>query len=174
MNVALGGTLHQAVQEVPGMIDHRDNPELRWTSSMAPRTRAIAPGGMLRRCWAPTEIMVNSLHGQGVNQLAPGLVVEAVADDGLVEALRSATAPGFTLAVQWHPEWRITTTRFDEDVRRLRQGLPRLPRQQKGARMTALNEGLGRGHPVAPLFSPSLCKSAPPVLMRLRHPRLQE
>ena len=54
------------------------------------------------------EIPVNSLHGQGVNELAPGLVVEAVAEDGLVEAFSVGAAPGFTLAVQWHPEWRIT------------------------------------------------------------------
>jgi putative glutamine amidotransferase len=55
------------------------------------------------------EIMVNSLHSQGVDSLAPGLVVEATADDGLVEAYTVATAPGFTLAVQWHPEWRLGT-----------------------------------------------------------------
>ena len=55
-----------------------------------------------------SEIMVNSLHGQGVHKLAPGLVAEARADDGLVEAYRVADASGFTLAVQWHPEWRFT------------------------------------------------------------------
>jgi putative glutamine amidotransferase len=54
-----------------------------------------------------TRIPVNSLHGQGVNELGPGLTVEAVAEDGLVEAFSVSTAPGFTLAVQWHPEWRI-------------------------------------------------------------------
>jgi putative glutamine amidotransferase len=53
------------------------------------------------------EIMVNSLHGQGIRQLAPGLAVEARADDGLVEAYRVADAKGFTLAVQWHPEWKF-------------------------------------------------------------------
>jgi putative glutamine amidotransferase len=50
---------------------------------------------------------VNSLHGQGVNELAPGLVVEATAEDGLVEAFSVRGSAGFTLAVQWHPEWRI-------------------------------------------------------------------
>ena len=53
------------------------------------------------------ELMVNSLHGQGVDRLAPGLSVEARADDGLVEAYTVPDAPGFALAVQWHPEWRI-------------------------------------------------------------------
>ena len=84
MNVALGGSLHQAVQAVPGKFDHRENPEL----------------GM-------DEIPVNSLHGQGVNSIAPCLTVEAVAEDGLVEAFTVSDSPGFTLAVQWHPEWRI-------------------------------------------------------------------
>ena len=54
------------------------------------------------------EIMVNSLHGQGIHKLAPGLAIEARADDGLVEAFRVADAEGFTLAVQWHPEWRFS------------------------------------------------------------------
>ena len=67
----------------------------------------LAPGGKLAQMLdgAP-DIMVNSLHGQGVDRLAPGLVAEATADDGLVEAFTVAGAPGFTLAVQWHPEWR--------------------------------------------------------------------
>jgi putative glutamine amidotransferase len=56
----------------------------------------------------PGDIAVNSLHGQGVNQLAKGLAIEARAADGLVEAFSVAGAPGFTLALQWHPEWRIT------------------------------------------------------------------
>jgi putative glutamine amidotransferase len=55
-----------------------------------------------------TEIMVNSLHGQGIDRLADGLRVEARAEDGLVEAYSVEGAAGFTLALQWHPEWRIT------------------------------------------------------------------
>ena len=57
-------------------------------------------------------VAVNSLHGQGVARLAEGLVVEALADDGLVEAFRADGAPGFNLAVQWHPEWRATDNEF--------------------------------------------------------------
>ena len=53
------------------------------------------------------QTMVNSLHGQGIDRLAPGIVVEAVADDGLVEAFSVPASPGFVLALQWHPEWRI-------------------------------------------------------------------
>ncbi len=51
--------------------------------------------------------MVNSLHSQGVDRLGDGLEVEAVAEDGLVEGFTVSDAPGFTLAVQWHPEWKV-------------------------------------------------------------------
>lgn len=108
MNVALGGSLHQAVQSVPGHFDHRENPELGMDEQYgdAHKVRLIE-GGMLHEILGAREIPVNSLHGQGVNELARGLTVEAVAEDGLVEAFSVSTAPGFTLAVQWHPEWRI-------------------------------------------------------------------
>ncbi len=49
---------------------------------------------------------MNSLHSQGVDRLSDGLQVEAVAGDGLIEAFIVAGAPGFTLGVQWHPEWK--------------------------------------------------------------------
>jgi putative glutamine amidotransferase len=108
MNVALGGTLHQAVQTVPGHFDHRENPELGMDEQYGDAHKIdIIEGGMLHRILGSTRIPVNSLHGQGVNELGPGLTVEAVAEDGLVEAFSVSTAPGFTLAVQWHPEWRI-------------------------------------------------------------------
>ncbi len=61
---------------------------------------------MARLAGAP-QAMVNSLHAQGVDRPGTGLVVEARAPDGLVEALRVADAPGFTLGVQWHPEWHV-------------------------------------------------------------------
>jgi putative glutamine amidotransferase len=113
LNVALGGTLHQALQEVPGMMDHRDSPQDPLEKQYGPAHRVhIAPGGKLARILdGAAEIMVNSLHGQGVDRLAPGLVAEASADDGLVEACTVAAAPGFTLAVQWHPEWQATANR---------------------------------------------------------------
>ena len=109
LNVALGGTLHQAVQQVPGMMDHRDSPLDPLEKQYGPAHRVhVAPGGKLARILGgAAEIMVNSLHGQGVDRLAPGLVAEATADDGLVEACSVSTAPGFTLAVQWHPEWQL-------------------------------------------------------------------
>lgn len=108
MNVALGGSLHQAVQTVPGHFDHRENPELGMDEQYGDAHKVrIIEGGMLHGILRASEIPVNSLHGQGVNELASGLTVEAVAEDGLVEAFSVSTSPGFTLAVQWHPEWRI-------------------------------------------------------------------
>ncbi len=110
INVALGGTLHQAVHEAPGMMDHRERPGAPLDVQYGPAHRVrLTQGGVLARLLdgLPQDggIMVNSLHGQGIAQLAPGLAVEAVADDGLVEAFTVAHAAGFALAVQWHPEW---------------------------------------------------------------------
>lgn len=109
INVALGGSLHQAVQEVPGMMDHRDDDEDPLDVQYGPAHRVkIEPGGMLSDILGgANEIMVNSLHGQGVDRLAEGLRVEARADDGLIEAFSMTGAKGFSLALQWHPEWRI-------------------------------------------------------------------
>jgi putative glutamine amidotransferase len=68
----------------------------------------LEPGGRMAQILGGAgDIMVNSLHGQGVARLAPGLAVEARAEDGLVEAYSMPAAPGFTLALQWHPEWHI-------------------------------------------------------------------
>ncbi|MET3134271.1 putative glutamine amidotransferase [Oxalobacteraceae bacterium GrIS 1.11] len=109
VNVALGGSLHQAVQEVDGMLDHREAKDLTLEQQYGPAHRVLLEpqGSMARILDGATEMMVNSLHGQGIARLAPGLAVEARADDGLVEAYTVAAAPGFTLAMQWHPEWRI-------------------------------------------------------------------
>lgn len=105
-NVALGGTLHQAVHRVAGFADHRDRDEdpLEVQYALA-HDILIEPGGVLERLLGTERIAVNSLHGQGVNRLAPRLKVEARAPDGLVEAFSVGDAPGFALAVQWHPEW---------------------------------------------------------------------
>jgi len=110
MNVALGGSLHQAVQEVEGKMDHRENPRLPLEEQYAPAHKImLEPGGVLQKILGgATETNVNSLHGQGIDRLAPGLAVEARAEDGLVEAFSVPFAPGFTLALQWHPEWKLT------------------------------------------------------------------
>ena len=106
-NVALGGSLHQAVQEVEGQHDHR-------APQGAPAEQAygfahavvVEPGGRLESMIDSAQFEVNSVHGQGVNRLAQGLRVEARAPDGLVEAFSVEEAAGFNLCVQWHPEWQ--------------------------------------------------------------------
>ena len=109
VNVALGGTLHQAVHGVEGMHDHREHKGHTLAEQYAPSHRVVVePDGALAQMLnGAAHIMVNSLHGQGIARLAPGLAVEARADDGLVEAYRVRDAKGFTLAVQWHPEWKL-------------------------------------------------------------------
>lgn len=108
MNVAFGGSLHQRVHEVEGMLDHRepaDQPlEVQYASRHALR---LQPGGILAGLGLPQQIEVNSIHGQGVERLGPGLRIEALAPDGLIEACSVEGAPRFALGVQWHPEWQV-------------------------------------------------------------------
>lgn len=106
-NVALGGSLHQTVQEQPGLQDHRAPPEQPPEIAYAAQHEVhILPGGRLEKLLGVRPVEVNSLHGQGVKKLAPGLRVEAVAPDGLVEAFSIDRSPGFSLCLQWHPEWQ--------------------------------------------------------------------
>lgn len=107
MNVALGGTLHQALCEVPGMAEHREDKASPLEKQYARGHKVqLVAGGILAGILGSDEIWVNSLHGQGIDRLAPGLVVEARAADGLVEAFRVSDGGAFALGVQWHPEWR--------------------------------------------------------------------
>jgi putative glutamine amidotransferase len=106
LNVALGGSLHQHVHEIPGRLDHREPadapPDIEYGPS---HSIAIAPGGLLARLSGMGEAMVNSLHHQGVDRLAPDLTAEAHAPDGQIEAVSHPGAKAFLLGVQWHPEW---------------------------------------------------------------------
>jgi putative glutamine amidotransferase len=111
VNVALGGSLHQRVQEVPELDDHRED-------QSAPLDQQYGPGhsvqlsGSLARIAGASSAIVNSLHGQGINKLGRGLVVEATAPDGLIEAVRLDSDDSFLLAVQWHPEWKVVENPF--------------------------------------------------------------
>jgi putative glutamine amidotransferase len=121
LNVALGGSLHQNVHELPGKGEHRMNRAL--PSEMRVEVRhpiVIQPGGMLERLSGRTgEVMVNSLHAQGIDRPADGLFIEAVSDDGIIEAVSLPGAKGFVLGVQWHPEhpvpmqWPLSKVMFD-------------------------------------------------------------
>lgn len=113
LNVALGGTLHQHVQEVSGFADHRSDKTKSRDERYAPVHKVtIEPGGVFATLWPEPEVMVNSLHGQGIDRLAPGLAIEARAPDGLIEAVRVKDAKAFALGVQWHPEWKVTENQF--------------------------------------------------------------
>ncbi|CEM57989.1 gamma-glutamyl-gamma-aminobutyrate hydrolase family protein [Xanthomonas campestris] len=112
VNVALGGRLHQRVHEVPGLADHREDRsaplDIQYGTAHPVQ---LQPGGWLAGMSDTAQVQVNSLHGQGIATLAAGLLVEATAPDGLIEAFRGP-GPGFLLAVQWHPEWRVTQHPF--------------------------------------------------------------
>jgi putative glutamine amidotransferase len=113
MNVAFGGTLHQKVQDLPGHLDHREDKEQPLDVQYSPAHDLVLERGSKLREIAQAEfVRVNSLHSQGVDRLGNGLVVDARAPDGLVEAFHVARAPSFALAVQWHPEWQVMSNSF--------------------------------------------------------------
>ena len=108
MNVAFGGTLHQLVHEIPGYHVHKENPEDPLDIMYGPVHEVLfQEAGFLAGVTGQSRTQVNSLHAQGVNRLADELQVEAVADDGLIEAFVVKNAPGYTLGIQWHPEWQV-------------------------------------------------------------------
>ena len=113
MNVSFGGTLHQRVHEVPGYRVHKENSEDPIEIQYGPAHPVeFTPGGMLERITGKKKAMVNSIHSQGIDVLGEELEIEAVADDGLIEAFTVREAPGFTLGVQWHPEWKTMENAF--------------------------------------------------------------
>ena len=112
MNVAFGGTLHHEIRELPGRVNHR-MPRLE-TGEIHPDPTVVfadrhdvklVPGGVFARLFGCDTIRVNSLHGQGILEPGTRIVVEGVAEDGTIEAIRIADAPGFALGVQWHAEY---------------------------------------------------------------------
>ncbi len=102
LNVALGGSLHQQVHDVPGRLDHRGGPGAKPEQYRPKHTVALA--GRLAAITGQAAITVNSVHEQAIDRLAPRLVAEATAPDGTIEGVRVEGAT-FALAVQWHPEW---------------------------------------------------------------------
>lgn len=107
LNVALGGTLTPAVHDLPGKLDHRrpknDDLDVQYGSHQKARLTA---GGRLAELLGHEEIMINSLHRQAIQDLAPRLAVEATAEDGTIEAVWVKDAKDFALGVQWHPEYK--------------------------------------------------------------------
>ena len=110
LNVALGGSLHQKLHEVEGFIEHREDPSAPVEVQYAPsHAMHVQPGGILAGLGLPAEFEVNSIHTQGIDRVAPGLRVEAIAPDGLVEAVSVESDKAFALAIQWHPEWQVSS-----------------------------------------------------------------
>lgn len=117
LNVALGGTLHIAVHDLPGRIDHRAPPEASLQDRFALRHRVrLRPDGPIAHIVGGNDIMINSVHRQAIDRVAERLQIEGEAEDGTVEAVSLRDYPGFALSVQWHPEFLART---DEPSHRL-------------------------------------------------------
>jgi putative glutamine amidotransferase len=107
LNVALGGTLHQHIQEVTGRFDHREDKDAPLDAQYGPvHDVRTMPDGLLAKIVPEPSFKVNSLHSQGIDRLAASLHADAVAPDGQIEAVSMPKAKGFLLGVQWHPEWK--------------------------------------------------------------------
>jgi putative glutamine amidotransferase len=112
MSVAFGSSLHPEIRELPGRVNHRMprlengdiHPDLAVVFADRHEVR-LAPGGVFARILGCEAIRVNSLHGQGILERGERVIVEGVADDGTIEAIRIADTPGFALGVQWHAEY---------------------------------------------------------------------
>lgn len=110
LNVALGGSLHYRVHELPGKMDHRMPREGTSEEKFALRHHIeIDEGGLLTALESSRRVKVNSAHGQGLDRVASDLTVEAMAEDGIIEAVSLRGAPALTVAVQWHAEWNWET-----------------------------------------------------------------
>ncbi|MCY4303461.1 MAG: gamma-glutamyl-gamma-aminobutyrate hydrolase family protein [Aestuariivita sp.] len=106
VNVAMGGTLFPEIRDLPGRMNHRMPVDSTLEEKFALRHKVVLKeNGIFHRLFGQREVMTNSLHGQGIKSPGQRIVVEGCALDGTEEALFIKDAPGFTLSVQWHPEW---------------------------------------------------------------------
>ncbi|MFO1159531.1 MAG: gamma-glutamyl-gamma-aminobutyrate hydrolase family protein [Reyranellaceae bacterium] len=112
MNVAFGGSLHPEIRELPGRMNHRmprlENGEVHPDPLVVFADRhevRLTPDGVFARLFGQESIRVNSLHGQGILKPGERVICEGIAEDGTIEAIRIADAPGFALGVQWHAEY---------------------------------------------------------------------
>lgn len=109
VNVAMGGSLYPEIRELPGRMNHRMPPDGTLDEKFELRhTVRFAQGGVFHRLMGAEEVMTNTLHGQGIKTAGDRVVIDGHADDGTPEAIYLEGAPGFTLAVQWHPEYKAS------------------------------------------------------------------
>ena len=107
--MALGGTLHPEIRDLPGRMNHRMPPDGSLEEKFALRhVVKMSDGGVFHQLLGAREVMTNTLHGQGIKTSGARVVIDGTAKDGTPEAIYVEDAPGFTLAVQWHPEWDAT------------------------------------------------------------------
>jgi putative glutamine amidotransferase len=105
-NVAFGGTLYPEIRDLPGRMNHRMPPDGTIEEKFALRHEITVPAdGVFAKVFGSDKVMVNSLHGQGIKEKGAKIVIEGYASDGTPEAIYVTDSPGFSLAVQWHPEW---------------------------------------------------------------------
>ncbi len=105
-NVAFGGTLHPEIRDIPGRMNHRMPPDGTLEEKFALRHEiALSKGGKFARVFGSDTVMVNSLHGQGIEEAGDRIIIEGTAPDGTPEAIHVDGASGFAMAVQWHPEY---------------------------------------------------------------------
>jgi putative glutamine amidotransferase len=141
MNVAFGGSLHPEIRDLPGRMNHRmlrlPNGEIHPDQQVIYGERhdvRLTPGGVFANLLGKETVRVNSLHGQGILDLGRRIVIEGTAEDGTIEAIRVADAPGFALGVQWHAEYEAQRNAVNRalfqafgaavsDNRRRRQGM---------------------------------------------------
>ncbi|MEO0939588.1 MAG: gamma-glutamyl-gamma-aminobutyrate hydrolase family protein [Pseudomonadota bacterium] len=106
VNVAMGGSLYPEIRDLPGRDNHRMPPDGTLEEKFALRHAvSFTENGPFHRLMGAQEVMTNTLHGQGIKAPGTGIVIDGVAPDGTPEAIYIDGAPGFTLSVQWHPEW---------------------------------------------------------------------
>lgn len=111
MNVAMGGTLHPEVRELPGKMNHRMPPGEKDPAIIFRKrhTVTLTRGGAFEKLLGTTEIVTNSLHGQAIIEWSDRVVIEGIAEDGVIEAISIRDAPSFALGVQWHAEYEAAS-----------------------------------------------------------------
>ncbi|WP_415184752.1 gamma-glutamyl-gamma-aminobutyrate hydrolase family protein [Phaeovulum sp.] len=117
VNVAMGGTLYPEIRDLPGRMNHRMPANGDLAEKFALRhTVRLTEGGIFHQILGTTEVLTNSLHGQGICQPGARIAIEGQAEDGTPEAIVVKGTPGFALAVQWHPEWNAAADRVSRPL----------------------------------------------------------